>query len=74
MKVSVCIFLAILSFSLASQDANVKEMEQEEVSVDSEKLEYAKGSMCGYCDYCKVIYPNRHFQGSFQDYYAETNF
>ncbi|XP_045170098.1 sarcoplasmic reticulum histidine-rich calcium-binding protein-like [Mercenaria mercenaria] len=53
MKVSVCIFLATLSFSLASKDANTQEMEQEKVEVDSEKLEYAKGSLCGYCDYCK---------------------
>jgi hypothetical protein len=68
MKVSVCIFFAFLSISLASKDANVKEMEQEKVDVDSEKLEYAKGSLCGYCDYCKVNYMTRHLQGLFQDY------
>lgn len=27
---------------------------EEHVEVDSEKLEYAKGSVCGYCTYCKV--------------------
>lgn len=54
MNVSIYILLAILSFSLADENANTKEMEQEEVKVDSEKLEYAKGSICGYCDYCKV--------------------
>lgn len=27
---------------------------EEEVKVDSKKLEYAKGSACQYCEYCKV--------------------
>ena len=24
------------------------------VNVEKDKIEYAKGSVCGYCDYCKV--------------------
>jgi len=27
----------------------------EDEVVDMESLEYQKGSLCGYCDYCKVI-------------------
>ena len=30
------------------------EPEQEGKELDKEALEYQKGSLCGYCDYCKV--------------------
>ena len=33
----------------------VKETKDESApNVDEENLTYAKGSLCGYCDYCKV--------------------
>jgi len=47
-------FLALAALCQAANNENTKEMEQEEVKVDGEKLEYAKGSACGYCSYCKV--------------------
>ena len=28
--------------------------EDHDVKVDEDKLEYAKGSLCRYCDYCRV--------------------
>ena len=40
-------------FGLALIVAVFAEVE-EKVDVDEEKLDYAKGSLCGYCDYCKV--------------------
>ncbi|XP_061174261.1 sarcoplasmic reticulum histidine-rich calcium-binding protein-like [Saccostrea echinata] len=40
-------FLALFSLSLAVESSN------EEEKVDQEKVDYAKGSVCGYCEYCK---------------------
>lgn len=40
-------FLALFSLSLAAESGN------EEEKVDPEKVDYAKGSVCGYCEYCK---------------------
>ena len=38
-----------------SEGEEAKATEKEEdVKVDEEKLTYAKGSLCGYCDYCEV--------------------
>ena len=51
------IFLSLaLVCTVASEKEGAKATEEgEEVKVDEEKLSYAKGSLCGYCDYCKVI-------------------
>ena len=39
-----------------SEDTDEVKSEDNDVEVDKEKLEYAKGSLCVYCDYCKVRY------------------
>ena len=42
-------------FGLAIQIVTSEDQtEEEEVEIDEGKLDYAKGSMCGYCEYCKV--------------------
>ena len=51
---AIFVALMLLSF-VASEGEEAKAIEKEEdVKVDEEKLTYAKGSLCGYCDYCKV--------------------
>ena len=45
------ILLGFLRLSTAGQGAS---QEEEEIVVDEEKVSYAKGSVCGYCEYCKV--------------------
>ncbi|XP_076099565.1 uncharacterized protein LOC143069021 [Mytilus galloprovincialis] len=40
----LCLFL--IAFCIADSP-------KEDVKVDDEKVEYAKGSVCGYCSYCK---------------------
>jgi len=52
------ILTCLLVFSLfaiyhVSAAKEKKATEKEEVQVEPEKLEYAKGSVCGYCEYCK---------------------
>ena len=42
-------FLTVLSLHVA----HCEDKEKEEV--DDEKLTYAKGSVCKYCDYCQVL-------------------
>ena len=51
----ICVFISI-SLVLVSADNEQAEGSQneEDVKVDEEKLEWAKGSLCGYCEYCKV--------------------
>lgn len=34
--------------------ASATESSDEKEKADPEKVEYAKGSVCGYCEYCKV--------------------
>lgn len=41
----------VVSFALAADNADSS---SEKDKVDAEKVEYAKGSVCGYCEYCKV--------------------
>ena len=50
------IFVAFLLISYVSskEDETEAAEKEEEVAVDEEKLSYAKGSLCQYCDYCKV--------------------
>lgn len=52
----ILMVFALLAVSWAAKDDNVQEMEQEQATVDEAKLEYAKGSVCGYCTYCKVTF------------------
>lgn len=40
--------------SKESPDEESAEVQSEDVTVDEAKVEYAKGSVCGYCTYCKV--------------------
>ena len=54
----VTLFLSLMGMVLLviGQDANV-EIEEHDTDasvVDDTSLTYAKGSLCGYCDYCKV--------------------
>ena len=46
--------LAVCLFCLVTSDEPKPAETEEEVNIEEEKLEYAKGSLCGYCDYCKV--------------------
>lgn len=39
----------------AEADSETVAEPAKEEKVDEQKLEYAKGSVCGYCDYCKVF-------------------
>ena len=39
-------FCALFTFAYAKENGEQK--------VDPEKVDYAKGSVCGYCEYCKV--------------------
>jgi len=48
------LFSIIFAVCHAAKNENVEEMAQREEKVDDTKLEYAKGSLCKYCDYCKV--------------------
>lgn len=41
------------SIGVASEDTESKS-DRQNVQVDDKKLDYAKGSICSYCDYCKV--------------------
>ncbi|XP_052769899.1 sarcoplasmic reticulum histidine-rich calcium-binding protein-like [Mya arenaria] len=54
-KISVVliVFSVFIVFCHSAGTEKVKEMDQEEAKVDEEKLEYAKGSLCTYCDHCK---------------------
>lgn len=40
-----------------SDPKETQESAEDHVEVDSSKIEYAKGSVCGYCSYCKVFTP-----------------
>ena len=59
-KSTLAIMLLCIAVSLAkkAKDEDVAAppapMESDEAEVDPEKLDYAKGSVCGYCPYCKV--------------------
>ncbi|XP_052106197.1 sarcoplasmic reticulum histidine-rich calcium-binding protein-like [Mytilus californianus] len=44
--ISLLFCLALIAFCIAGSP-------KEDVKVDDEKVEYAKGSVCGYCSYCK---------------------
>ena len=47
-----CLIAGLFTLTLAETETPSEEEENEEI--DDEKLEYAKGSLCTYCDYCKV--------------------
>ena len=50
-KMRGCVIFVVvfcLSYSFATEDS------KNDHKVDEEKIEYAKGSVCGYCSYCKV--------------------
>lgn len=46
--------LLFLGLSLLMTIASATESSDEKEKADPEKVEYAKGSVCGYCEYCKV--------------------
>lgn len=48
-------FFISLLFCLFVIACCIADNPKEDVKVDDEKVEYAKGSVCGYCSYCKVI-------------------
>lgn len=43
-------FCVLFTFAYAKENGEQK--------VDPEKVDYAKGSVCGYCEYCKVCANN----------------
>ncbi|CAG5130522.1 unnamed protein product [Candidula unifasciata] len=58
------ILLVVLAVKLSNADSEDEEAHNDDTSdsasvanepVDEEKVEYARGSVCGYCTYCKVI-------------------
>ena len=57
MKYSYLISFAIFSIIIAVAYSDKISDEQPGEDVKPEKLEYAKGSLCKYCDYCKVCSP-----------------
>ena len=50
MKVWFLRICFLISFLVTVKSQSVAE----NVDIDEEKLEYAKGSMCSYCNYCQV--------------------
>ncbi|VDH93572.1 Hypothetical predicted protein [Mytilus galloprovincialis] len=46
------LFISLL-FCLFVIACCIADSPKEDVKVDDEKVEYAKGSVCGYCSYCK---------------------
>lgn len=56
----LCVVLsALMLFCIAyaaAEEGNKEEQGEEKNKVHEETLTYAKGSVCGYCDYCKVLY------------------
>ena len=57
MHVFSTIVLALMLFCLASaksEKENKVETEGKTETEHKETLEYAKGSVCGYCEHCKV--------------------
>lgn len=61
------IFSMLLAFSFCDSSEPAKDTQQAEADTKTvktedgeemtkEQLEYAKGSLCGYCDYCKVMH------------------
>ena len=52
--------VSICYVSAATEEKEETNKEDEDVKPDDEKLKYAKGSLCGYCDYCKVLYYRPH--------------
>ena len=56
-KATLALFLFVsLSWLCVNCEDKADEpvVEQEIPEEDVQKAEYAKGSLCGYCDYCKV--------------------
>ena len=47
------IYMCVVMFSLLAMTRGEAE-KQDSDTVDQEKVDYAKGSVCQYCDYCKV--------------------
>lgn len=50
----VLAILACVTVFVSAVTENADTKADEEVKVDEEKLTYAKGSACKYCEYCKV--------------------
>lgn len=46
--------LLFLGLCILMTIASATESSDEKEKADPEKVEYAKGSVCGYCEYCKV--------------------
>ena len=53
-RITVEVLLIISLLCYVSSDSAKKDGKEDEVKVEDAKLEYAKGSLCQYCDYCKV--------------------
>lgn len=65
--------LLFLGLCILMTIASATESSDEKEKADPEKVEYAKGSVCGYCEYCKVPiymrtndrdlieYPHKHY-------------
>ena len=60
MKMARVSFIAVTSiiclFSVCMIHVKCEDIKDEATGekLDEKQLEYAKGSLCGYCDYCKV--------------------
>ena len=50
LTVTVFLFLSLYTVAVFADGEEAEEVAEEEIK----KAEYAKGSLCGYCDYCKV--------------------
>ncbi len=54
-----CVFLTVFAgCCYAAADAGKSGSDtsdnEDDIQVDEKQVEYAKGSLCGYCEYCKV--------------------
>lgn len=53
MEKSIVILLSVAMFVICMGFV-ISDDKTEDDKVDEETLEYARGSLCGYCTYCKV--------------------
>lgn len=55
-KLKIALIFACLAVCLVEETISEELKEKADETVDETKLTYAKGSLCRYCDYCKVCF------------------
>jgi hypothetical protein len=60
---TVLVLMVIIdSKDVVAGDADVSANDPSAPELNEEEVEYHKGSLCGYCSYCKVKRPNSIFR------------